>query len=141
MNESNDDPKIIVDDDWKAQVAKEKEQLADQAEDDDGQPELPPASFPMLVSSLATQAMGALGFFPDPATGQAMFNKPMAKHLIDSLAVLEEKTKGNLTSEEHEMLEQSLHQLRMLYVNSGNGPAGPDDSASPEEPKSQIELP
>ena len=112
-------PKIIVDDDWKSQVAQEKEQLAKEAESTDeaeAMPELPPASFTILVSTLSTQAVAAMGFLPDPATGKPNVNRPMAKHFIDTLAMLQEKTQGNLTEEESAHLRDALHQLRMAYV-------------------------
>lgn len=141
----SEEPKIIVDEDWKSQVAKEKEALKEQAEKapkepkPDGQDfEMPPASFMVLLSTLATQAMAALGFIPDPATGQPNVNRPMAKHFIDTLAMLQEKTKGNLTDEEAAHLRDGLHQLRMSYVSTA-------DATTPAEGKpektSSIELP
>ena len=142
MTENNEDPKIIVDDDWKAQVEREKEQLAAaDSESPKASDEMPPASFEMLVTSLATQAMAALGFFPDPSTGETMLNRPIAKHFIDTLSVLDEKTKGNLTDQESEILSQALHQLRMVFVNSGNESAGGESSSSDARPNSTIELP
>lgn len=80
------------------------------------EPQLPPASFPTLVSLLASQAMAALGQLPDPATNQPVIRLGMAKHFIDSLDVLEQKTKGNLTEVEAGMLENMLYELRLLYV-------------------------
>ena len=147
MTENNEDPKIIVDDDWKAQVEREKEQLAaaenetPSGSDEMPQGQMPPASFEVLVTSLATQAMAALGFFPDPSTGETMLNRPIAKHFIDTLGVLEEKTSGNLSPQEAELLSQSLHQLRMVFVNSGNESAGGESSPLDDGPKSTIELP
>ncbi|MCA9207378.1 MAG: DUF1844 domain-containing protein [Planctomycetales bacterium] len=79
-------------------------------------PPLPPASLPMLVTTLATQAMIALGIVPDPAGDKPVVRLNQAKHMIDLLAMLEEKTKGNLASDEAEMLQDALHQLRMAYV-------------------------
>ncbi len=81
-----------------------------------GEPELPQASFPTLVSLLASQAMAALGQIADPQTKQANVRLPMAKHFIDSLEVLQEKTKGNLSEIEAGMLENMLFELRLLYV-------------------------
>ena len=60
--------------------------------------------------------MTALGFFPDPS-GTMEPNRSMAKHFIDTLGVLEEKTAGNLDEEESSMLQETLHQLRMAYMN------------------------
>lgn len=83
---------------------------------DTDDPPLPSASLPMLVTTLATQAMVALGIVPDPEQDKPVVRLNQAKHLIDLLAVLEEKTKGNLASDEAEMLQDALHQLRMAYV-------------------------
>jgi hypothetical protein len=139
-----EEPKIIVDDDWKSQVEKEKEQLKEQKTeqaDAEGAPagELPPASFPMLVSTLATQAMAAMGMLPDPATGEANVHRPMAKHFIDTLDLLQEKTKGNLAEEEETMLRDALHQLRMAFMAMPK--AGSATAADSEPKKSSIELP
>lgn len=68
---------------------------------------LPPASFSTLVR---------LGKVPDPQTNQPVVRLPLAKHFIDSLEVIQEKTKGNLSDVESGMLESMLFELRMLYV-------------------------
>ena len=143
-------PNIVVDDDWKAQVEKEKQALQDKQDEDvsadatQAQPdspesfEMPPASFLVLMSTLATQAMGSMGMFPDPGTGAVNVNRPMAKHFIDTLAMLQEKTKGNLTEEESAHLRDALHQLRMAYISLAEKSSA---SQPPEEKKSSIELP
>jgi hypothetical protein len=77
---------------------------------------LPPASFSTLVTLLATQAMAALGRIPDPQANKSVVRLPMAKHFIDSIEVLQAKTKGNLTEVEAGMLDSMLFELRMLYV-------------------------
>ncbi|MDA8744163.1 DUF1844 domain-containing protein [Rubripirellula amarantea] len=150
MSESKDEPKIIVDDDWKAQVEKEKAAAASEAEateseatnteaaelestshqvaDDstdvtssgsssDAMPAPPPASFEVMISMMFTQAMAMLGQIPDPTTGKASVNKPYAKHYIDTLEMLGEKTKGNLSDDESKMLSEAMHALRMAYVS------------------------
>lgn len=124
MSQSDSEkPKIIIDEDWKAQVEREKEEVVDAPEDAagaDAEEVLPPASFATLVMTLATQAMGALGQLQEPTEdGKVQVQLPVGKHLIDTLAVLEEKTKGNLSAEETTMLENVLNQLRMLYVEVG----------------------
>ena len=137
---TEEEPKIIVDDDWKQQAQREKEELQKQAESADENEQadqLPPASFPVLVTTLGTQAMSALGLFPD-INGQTSVNLPMAKHFIDTLGVLEEKTQGNLSKDEADMVTESLHQLRMAYVQVANSPAAESQA---EPPKSSIELP
>lgn len=163
-NEENDKdidappaPKIIVDSDWKEQVAKEKEAAiagetlaqespgkdafrgnvldvegslegAPSSEDakstaaevvkDGGakRPGLPEPSFEILVSMLFTQALSALGQMPNPVDGETSVDKPMAKHSIDMLEMLGDKTKGNLSEDESKMLGEALHALRMTYV-------------------------
>ncbi len=80
-------------------------------------PPPPPATFPVLVSMLGTQALAAMGQLGD----QPDAPKPRmdyAKHFIDMLALLEEKCKGNLATEEYDLLADWLHQLRMAYVNA-----------------------
>jgi len=120
-------PKIIVDDDWKAQAQAEKEKLAHQVEGEEktgpkapggaGQArELPHASFSTLVASLATQILFALGGYEDPRTKKRYVDLDLAKHHIDTLAVLEEKTKGNLTEDEKKILDHALYESRMQYV-------------------------
>jgi hypothetical protein len=159
-HEDQQEPKIVIDTDWKDQVAREKE-AADAASGDsddqsavvldsdtaeqtidgstdvsssdegstdvssdsdvdqsDGEmPAPPPASFDVLLSMLFTQAMAMLGQMPDPASGKTTINKQYAKHYIDTLDMLTEKTKGNLNDDESKMLSEALHALRMMYVN------------------------
>jgi hypothetical protein len=80
------------------------------------QPQAPPATFEFLIHTLFTQALMALGRIPNPITKQSLRNPATAKHFIDSLAMLEEKTAGNRTTEESRLLEEIQHQLRLLYV-------------------------
>jgi hypothetical protein len=126
--------KIIVDEDWKSQVEREKEELASAGDSAEGEskvvhtaaggapadagpePELPPASLAFLVSTMAAQAMAAMGQLPDPISGKPEIRLKFAKHHIDMLAVLEEKTQGNASTEEAQMLKDAVHQLRMMYV-------------------------
>lgn len=143
----SEEKKIVVDDDWKSQVEKEKEQLQEeaenQAESDADMPQMPPASFSMLVTTLAMQAGVALGQMPDPSSGKPQINKPIAKHFIDTLALLEEKTKGNLEKEESEMLIATVHQLRIAFITLPDSmPEGSDETGDQgDEKKSSIELP
>ncbi len=85
--------------------------------------ELPAADFSYLVVFLAAQAMLCMGEQPDPTTGETMEkNLPGAKHAIDLLGVIQDKTQGNLSDEEHQLLEGVLYDLRMRYVQAA-GPA------------------
>jgi len=81
------------------------------------QRELPPANFQTLVSTMVTQAMFALGMIADPQSGRRQASPDMARHHIDMLGVIEEKTAGNLDDEEAKMLATSLYELRMNYVD------------------------
>lgn len=147
-NQGGEQPKIIIDSDWKAQAKAEKERLAKEVEakakpaaaaaagagvaapagaapigtegaaaGEEELRELPPASFSTLVHSLATQAFYALGGMEDPETGRRYVDLDLAKHHIDTLSVLEEKTKGNLSEDEKRLLNQALYETRMHYVN------------------------
>mgnify|MGYP005844510479 CR=1 FL=1 len=127
---ADEEKKIIVDDDWKEKAQKEKEELKKQAsekpeEETKERPPLPPANFPGLVSMLATQVFFALGLIATEENKEVKADLEMAKFNIDMLAVLEEKTKGNLSDEEEKMLTDTLSQLRMAYVQvSGKGQDG-----------------
>ena len=79
---------------------------------------LPPATFDFLVFSLKTQAevrLGVLGFGEEKEAGPDL---PAARHAIDLLAMLAEKTRGNLSMEEQRMIENSLTELRFRYVHA-----------------------
>jgi hypothetical protein len=128
---ADEEKKIIVDDDWKQQAQKEKEELKKQEKEELKQeetaveeakpeagerPPLPPANFPGLVSMLATQVFFALGLIATEHSQGAEPDLEMAKFNIDMLTVLEEKTKGNLGDDEEKMLTDTLSQLRMAFV-------------------------
>ncbi|MFM8802694.1 MAG: DUF1844 domain-containing protein [Planctomycetia bacterium] len=95
--------------------------------DDAGEPDgevaghAPPATFEFLAHTLFTQAVMALGRIPNPITKQAHRNLPTARHFIETLAMLEQKTAGNLTEDERRMLEEIQHQLRMMYMHEQGG--------------------
>ena len=78
----------------------------------------PPAGFETLVTMLFTQALAALGQFPGPEGQISEVNKPLAKYFIDTVDLLGEKTKGNLSEAESQILSQSLHAMRMAYVST-----------------------
>lgn len=75
-----------------------------------------PASFVNFLSTLATNAAAALGAVPHPATGKRSLDLDSGKFWIDVLAMLSEKTKGNLHEKEARLLEGLLADLRMQYV-------------------------
>lgn len=113
-------PKIIIDSDWKSQAQAEKEKLAEEeSKAQEASPAgraMPEPSFASLVDMLAMQAVMYLGGVADPKTGQAIFDPIYARHMIELLAVLEEKTKGNLTEQEAADLAGVLRELRARFV-------------------------
>jgi hypothetical protein len=126
-------PKIIVDEDWKGQVEAEKEALQQQADQQQAaaggaEAEIPPASFSLLVTTLAAQAMAALGQAPNPAEDKPLARLDLARHYIDTLGILEAKTKGNLAPEESSLLARVLHELRMAFVTIPKPPEGASQS-------------
>jgi len=79
-------------------------------------------SFTAFVVSLASSAAIHFGDLPDPNTGErAEVNLEGAAQMIDILALLEEKTRGNLTLEERQVLEQVLYELRLRFVEATGG--------------------
>lgn len=77
---------------------------------------LPPASFAFIILSLRAQAEMQLGLMRFDEEDKSEPNLPLARHTIDTMAVLQEKTKGNLTLEEQRLLENSLTELRFRFV-------------------------
>lgn len=127
MSAEQEEPKIIVDEDWKTRVQAERESAAkpaasstaaseEEPEESPAGGRLPAASFELLLSTFAAQALTAMGKLPDPVQGHAIVRPDLAKHYIDMLGMLEQKTKGNLTQNEAGMLDGLLHQLRMTFV-------------------------
>jgi hypothetical protein len=79
-------------------------------------------SFTTFVVSLASSAAIHFGDLPDPNTGERVeVNLEGASQMIDILALLEEKTRGNLTLEERQVLEQVLYELRLRFVDASGG--------------------
>ena len=85
---------------------------------------VPQSDFSTFLSSLSMQAMVALGEVAHPVTGAAQMDLEQARYLIDVLGVLQEKTQGNLTPEEAELMEGLLYELRMKYVEKTQGKQG-----------------
>ena len=123
-----EEKKIIIDEDWKSRVEAERDELESQSAEpaetapdaDTKQPEQqwPEPSLTLLATTLATQAMMALGYLPHPVSGKQDVNLPQAKHFIDTIQLLQEKTEGNRQPEESAALEGMLHDLRMGYVGA-----------------------
>lgn len=138
-------PSIQIDDDWKAEAQADKVKLAEQeqaaGESSDGASAggpnaLPPADFKGLVGVLASQAVMGLGAMPDPKGRGVMIDLEGAKFAIDLLAVIEEKTAGNLTDDESKELSGVVVELRARFVQvtqllSEQMPGGAGAAAAP----------
>lgn len=131
-------PRIVIDEGWKSRVEAEKEELARQqrqrqqgeqpsqaapqqpadraADTSQSFGEMPPASFPALCTLLATQALAGLGQVMQPDGTPGEVDLASAQFFIDLLEVLEEKTKGNLSGDESQLLDGLLHELRLGFV-------------------------
>jgi uncharacterized protein DUF1844 len=95
-----------------------------------GDPLDDPASFLSLIMSLASNAAASLGMMPHPVTGETGVDLETAKHWIDVLGMLEQKTKGNLDPQEEQVIESLLADLRMQYVSFTNAPTPPPSKFS-----------
>ena len=87
-----------------------------------------------MVGLFGTQAMIALGKLANPATGKADKNLPAARLFIDTLEMLESKTKGNLNSDETKVLHATLTDLRLMYVEESKVPQTPEKPSEPAKP-------
>lgn len=85
--------------------------------EDDVAPPLPEITFSSFIISLSSSALFHFGEIPDPVTNKKQRNLPLAKQTIDILGIIKEKTIGNLTKEENQLLDNLLYDLRMRYVN------------------------
>ena len=129
MSDAPDDMKIHIDDDWKTEAQAEKKRLEEaskQSPSTDGASGggLPEATFETLISTMATQAMFAMGVIPAPRTGQRVQHLDLARHHIDMLTVIDEKTRGNLNDDEKKLLSTTLYELRNNYIALGTASRG-----------------
>jgi hypothetical protein len=92
---------------------------------------MPPASLEMLLTTLATEALVAVGEVAHPATGKVQYLPNQAKYLIDTIDMLRQKTRGNLTPAEQQTIDSLLHQLRMIFVSKINQPQSASEPAEP----------
>lgn len=82
---------------------------------------MPEVSFISFILSLNTTALFHLGEIPHPETGQKVLDVELARHAIDTLAMLEQKTKGNLNSEEQELISRMVYELKMRFIRVKGG--------------------
>ena len=137
---SDETPRLHIDNDWKAQAQAEKERLVEKETARDAaassqaaarganqaglagqaghapQEGPPPTAFQMLVASLASLAVMGLGGMQDPETGKVMIDLEGAQFAMAMLAVLQEKTKGNLTADESSELLEVISHLQQRFM-------------------------
>ena len=100
------------------EAERKKEEKEERQEGQKGEIPLPEVTFSNFVFSLTTQALIQLGEIQDPESKKAMKSLPLAKQTIDLIAILREKTSGNLTKEEEALIDTALYDLRMRYVQA-----------------------
>lgn len=79
---------------------------------------MPEVTFSTFIMSLNTSALYHLGEIKDPHTGQTNVDFELARHAIDTLVMLQQKTKGNLTRDEDEMLKSILYDVKLRFVKA-----------------------
>ena len=145
---ADEQPSFQIDTDWKKQAQEEKRKLAEQAAAAKAAPApaaaavaksgaagpiapprrpgraLPAPGFGSLVQSVMTQIYYYLGELAS-STGQGGIDLDLAKHHLDSLTMLEEKTKNNLTPEEQNFLDMALYETRTRFVSVASQFLGP----------------
>jgi hypothetical protein len=84
--------------------------------DNEGQCVMPEVTFPSLVLSFNTTALFHMGELAHPESGKKVVDLELAKNAIDTLGILEEKTRGNLDANEDELLTRVLYELKMRFV-------------------------
>jgi hypothetical protein len=123
MADKDEQAKIIIDEDWKSKVDREREEARKPAPGDTpeskgkSQPDdVKLTLFDFLVSSLAAQTVMALGLAAEEGQKQVYVDLGAARHLIDTLIVLREKTKGNLTQDEDANLSEAIAELQRVFA-------------------------
>lgn len=136
-------PQLQVDSDWKQQAQREKQKLAEKEQERKAAEKpapgpagagsskatpgerFPDADFAGLMNMMVSQALLALGAMAHPQTGQPHVDLDLARHMIDLLGVLEDKSKGNLDDTETKQLATTLYELRSTYVQIANASRSP----------------
>ena len=107
-----------IDETWKATVEKEKQET-DQTKKEEFQ--VPEVNFNNFVTSLSLQTLISLGEIENPITSKKEKNFKQTRFLIDTLDMMKEKTKGNLSQEESKIIETVIYELKMKYVETERG--------------------
>ena len=106
-------------------VEQDLPQVEDELEEEEIEGANDPASFVNFLMSIASNAASSLGMMEHPVTHQREVDLQLGKHWIDVLGMLQKKTEGNLSKQEHQMLDGLLSDLRMQYVSLANSPQKP----------------
>jgi hypothetical protein len=117
---------VSVDEDWKAEVKREQEKLdaklkekrEKESKEQAAPHELPAPDFMQFISGIAAQTLMQLGDIENPYEGKKTVNLEAARYSIDLIAMLEEKTKGNLSPDEERYVKSAVHDLRMRFVEA-----------------------
>ena len=83
---------------------------------------MPDVTFTGFILSLNTTALFHMGELSHPVTGEKVMDLELAKHTIDTISLLKEKTKGNLSRDEDELITTIIYDLKMRYVKSSGKP-------------------
>lgn len=102
--------------------------------------QLPPIDFISFITDLITTAHLYLQGFRDPETEEVIVNLGLAKRMIDTIEMLEEKTKGNLTAPETNFLANSLYELRMSFVRAANSQKEKPEQDTPEPEQAKEDI-
>ena len=131
-----DGSKVHVDEGWKQSVAHDKARVREQERAPGGEgaepggrasarPPLPEPTIQLFMAGLYAQTLVLLGEMEHPATGGKAADIEEAAYMVDTIAMLQAKTKGNLTADEDAYVQNILTDLRMRYVNAARAaPAG-----------------
>lgn len=135
MPEPNEnEPRIFIDDDWKEQARREKEEADRMTRQDELPGELPAPSLAEIVQMIAVQATFGLGGIRDPQTGQVIPPDLMlARHYIDLLELFQQKTADRVNDNEKAIIEGTLHELRMLFVHLAQAGAAGEQKTKPQQ--------
>ena len=104
--------------------------------------QLPTVDFISYLTNLVETGQLYLQGVPNPETEEVVINLPVVKHIIDTIEMLEEKTKGNLTAPEANFLTNTLYELRMGYIRvaSSQEAAAQQAAAGDETPAEEAEI-
>ena len=110
----------FVDESWKNSVEKEKVHIFGQESEDEAASAEPQESeelnFSNYIASLGYQALIFMGEIPNPVSQQVEKNLGQSKFLIDTMLLLREKTKNNLTEQEDKLLNGAIYELQMKFI-------------------------